>query len=152
MLIVKKVDCSDKERLEEAGCKLRTLLDEEDLKSLPFLVFLNKQDVCAMTEWEAALNLNLVCIWKLVRESVLHLMLCLRRKVGKDVASIVGKMSWNSRHEFCWRKKEYLNELSWSEFCARIAIPPQVMLQPCSFVNKSGINEGFARLAKKMAK
>lgn len=38
------VDCTDRDRIDEVKEELRRLLEEEELKSIPLLVFANKQD------------------------------------------------------------------------------------------------------------
>ena len=39
------VDSADEKRLEESGVELKKLLNEEQLKNVPFLIFANKQDI-----------------------------------------------------------------------------------------------------------
>eukprot|EP00330_Aristerostoma_sp_ATCC50986_P014054 CAMPEP_0114596842 /NCGR_PEP_ID=MMETSP0125-20121206/19027_1 /TAXON_ID=485358 ORGANISM="Aristerostoma sp., Strain ATCC 50986" /NCGR_SAMPLE_ID=MMETSP0125 /ASSEMBLY_ACC=CAM_ASM_000245 /LENGTH=106 /DNA_ID=CAMNT_0001800607 /DNA_START=222 /DNA_END=542 /DNA_ORIENTATION=+ len=39
------IDSADRKRLAESGAELQKLLEEEDLASIPLLIFANKQDL-----------------------------------------------------------------------------------------------------------
>mmetsp|Transcript_34976 Transcript_34976/g.96710 ORF Transcript_34976/g.96710 Transcript_34976/m.96710 type:complete len:183 (-) Transcript_34976:97-645(-) len=61
--LVYVIDSSDKRRLEESGSELRELLAEDKLKSIPLLVFANKQDLLQATPAdEISTSLNLADI------------------------------------------------------------------------------------------
>ncbi|KLO12842.1 ARF/SAR protein [Schizopora paradoxa] len=49
--IIYVIDSSDKDRLELARSELLTMLDEEELKGVPLLVFANKQDMDGALGW-----------------------------------------------------------------------------------------------------
>ena len=54
------IDSSDRRRLEETGCELNALLEEEKLSGVPLLLFANKQDLLnALPAKEIAEGLNL---------------------------------------------------------------------------------------------
>jgi ADP-ribosylation factor-like protein 3 len=57
------IDSTDRRRLEETGCELALLLEEEKLAGVPLLVFANKQDLInALPANEIANDLDLVGI------------------------------------------------------------------------------------------
>ncbi|XP_048023289.1 ADP ribosylation factor like GTPase 3, like 1 isoform X2 [Megalobrama amblycephala] len=54
------IDSADKKRFEETGLELSELIDEENLKGVPLLIFANKQDLAtASPASEIAEGLNL---------------------------------------------------------------------------------------------
>jgi len=54
------VDAADKKRMEEVGCELSLLMEEESLHNVPVLVFANKQDLAgALKASEVSECLNL---------------------------------------------------------------------------------------------
>ncbi|XP_071254410.1 ADP-ribosylation factor-like protein 3 isoform X2 [Salvelinus alpinus] len=54
------IDSADKKRFEETGLELEELIDEENLKGVPVLIFANKQDLAtASPASEIAEGLNL---------------------------------------------------------------------------------------------
>eukprot|EP01061_Rhynchopus_euleeides_P030179 TRINITY_DN50215_c0_g1_i1.p1 TRINITY_DN50215_c0_g1~~TRINITY_DN50215_c0_g1_i1.p1 ORF type:complete len:181 (+),score=80.51 TRINITY_DN50215_c0_g1_i1:284-826(+) len=54
------VDSSDKKRMEETGCELNQLMEDESLAGVPVLVFANKQDLAnALSAAEVSETLNL---------------------------------------------------------------------------------------------
>ncbi|KAF5896424.1 ADP-ribosylation factor-like protein 3, partial [Clarias magur] len=59
-LLIYVIDSADKKRFEETGLELSELIDEENLKGVPVLIFANKQDLTtASTASEIAEGLNL---------------------------------------------------------------------------------------------
>uniref|UniRef100_A0A8C1VMW8 ADP-ribosylation factor-like protein 3 n=1 Tax=Cyprinus carpio TaxID=7962 RepID=A0A8C1VMW8_CYPCA len=59
-LLIYVIDSADKKRFEETGLELSELIDEENLKGVPLLIFANKQDLAtASPASEIAEGLNL---------------------------------------------------------------------------------------------
>ncbi|KAM6986528.1 ADP-ribosylation factor-like protein 3 [Aplochiton taeniatus] len=59
-LLIYVIDSADKKRFEETGLELAELIDEENLKGVPVLIYANKQDlVTASPASEIAEGLNL---------------------------------------------------------------------------------------------
>ncbi|CAG06291.1 unnamed protein product, partial [Tetraodon nigroviridis] len=59
-LLIYVIDSADKKRFEETGLELSELIDEENLKGVPVLIFANKQDLAtASPASEIAEGLNL---------------------------------------------------------------------------------------------
>ncbi|XP_062405390.1 ADP-ribosylation factor-like protein 3 [Sardina pilchardus] len=59
-LLIYVIDSADKKRFEETGLELAELIDEENLKGVPVLIFANKQDLAtASPASEIAEGLNL---------------------------------------------------------------------------------------------
>ncbi|XP_053505368.1 ADP ribosylation factor like GTPase 3, like 1 [Ictalurus furcatus] len=59
-LLIYVIDSADKKRFEETGLELSELIDEENLKGVPLLIFANKQDLTtASTASEITEGLNL---------------------------------------------------------------------------------------------
>uniref|UniRef100_A0A8C2HT05 ADP-ribosylation factor-like protein 3 n=1 Tax=Cyprinus carpio TaxID=7962 RepID=A0A8C2HT05_CYPCA len=59
-LLIYVIDSADKKRFEETGLELSELIDEENLKGVPLLIFANKQDLAtASPANEIAEGLNL---------------------------------------------------------------------------------------------
>ncbi|KAF7697282.1 hypothetical protein HF521_005700 [Silurus meridionalis] len=59
-LLIYVIDSADKKRFEETGLELSELIDEENLKGVPVLIFANKQDLTtASPTSEIAEGLNL---------------------------------------------------------------------------------------------
>uniref|UniRef100_A0A8K9XF90 ADP-ribosylation factor-like protein 3 n=1 Tax=Oncorhynchus mykiss TaxID=8022 RepID=A0A8K9XF90_ONCMY len=59
-LLIYVIDSADKKRFEETGLELEELIDEENLKGVPVLIFANKQDLAtASPASEIAEGLNL---------------------------------------------------------------------------------------------
>ncbi|KAJ8266006.1 hypothetical protein GJAV_G00124830 [Gymnothorax javanicus] len=59
-LLIYVIDSTDKKRFEETGLELSELIDEENMKDVPMLIFANKQDLAtALPASEIAEGLNL---------------------------------------------------------------------------------------------
>ena len=72
--VIYVVDSTDTERIDVAKSEMITMLQEEDLKGVPLLIFANKQDMPnAMSELEVGEKLGLTLIknrqWRIVKAS-----------------------------------------------------------------------------------